>query len=552
MLKNLSIQNYAIIDKLHLEFSEALNIVTGETGAGKSIMLGAISLVLGKRADSKVLFDQAKKCIVEIVFDELPKEVSKFLDREGFDEEEELIIRREINSNGKSRAFINDTPATLKMLNEISSHLIDLNRQFELLDIQEADFQLNMIDANAGTQSLVEKYTAGYHQYKQIKSTLNKLKVSEGEAAKELDFLKFQYQELEELALESGEQKIIEDDLSKLEKSQDLIQLVEKTQYTIFGSEQSVSDQLSELARQWMELETLDPLYKNISDAFANIDSLLTDIERKSKQAENLIDADPQRKAELEERLNQIYSLLKKHRVDDDESLLKIYNEIGGRLKDYTSTDDQIEALEKDLAEMESTLFDEARSLSTKRQKSFSKLLKKIKEILDQLAMGNSELKIKHDTSDSLSATGLDNIEIQFSANPGVPIQSIKKVASGGELSRLMLAMKTTVADQMDLPTLIFDEIDTGVSGEVAHKMGGLMKRLGKKHQVIVITHSPQVAAAANKQFHMYKEVQGKRTFTRLKELTSEERITEIAKMLSGANPSVSAISNAKELLDID
>lgn len=552
MLQKLHIENYAIIDKLEISFHKSLNIITGETGAGKSIMLGAISLILGKRADTKVLMDKSSKCIVEAVFDKLSKKTYAFLEEEGFDSDDELIIRREINTSGKSRAFINDTPTTLKNLERISENLIDLNRQFELLDIQQANFHLEMIDTSAGIIPKVNDYRGEYFEYRKKEAALKELKATDDQAAKEYEFLKFQFQELETLSLNKGEQIALEADLQILSKSEDLINLSEKTNFTISESDQSLSDQIRSLSREWEELSELNPKFKTIHEALVNIENEMEEVLSLTSDARDAIDADPAKKEEIELRLNLIYSLLNKHRLKDAEDLIDLYSTLDEKLSNYNSRDDQINKLEKAVEGMEKKLRVKAEQISSSRKKTFNPLTKKIKKILESLQMGSSKVEVHHENTGTLTANGIDDIEIYFSANKGAELKPIKQVASGGELSRLMLAMKSTVADQMKLPTLIFDEIDTGVSGEVANKMGVLMRDLGAHHQVIVITHSPQVSASAHKHFHIYKEENKKRAFTRMKELNTEERITEIAKMLSGSSPTDSALSNARELLDID
>lgn len=552
MLQKLHIENYAIIDKLEIDFHKALNIITGETGAGKSIMLGAISLILGKRADSKVLMDKKSKCIVEAIFDNLSDETFQFLEEEGFDSDDELIIRREINVSGKSRAFINDTPTTLKNLEKISENLIDLNRQFELLDIQQANFHLAMIDTSAGINEMVEEYRNDYFSYRKKEAELKHLKATDDEAAKEFEFVKFQYQELEALSLVKGEQRSMESSLEVLSKSEDLINLSQKTNFLLTEEENSIADQIRNLAREWESLAGLNPIFKSIEESLVGIESELEEIVSKSIEARESINADPSKKTELESRLNLIYSLLNKHRLKSEDDLLELYDSLNEKLGNYNSRDEQIAKLESSLNKIEKQLRVKAESISSKRKKAAGPLVKKILKILASLGMGSSKVEVNQEDTNALTANGIDDIEIYFSANKGAELKPIKQVASGGELSRLMLAMKSTVANQMELPTLIFDEIDTGVSGEVANKMGILMRELGDKHQVIVITHSPQVSASAHKHFHIFKEENKKRAFTRMKVLNTEERITEIAKMLSGSSPTDSALLNARELLDID
>jgi len=552
MLSSLTIINYAIIDEITMEFSDSLNIITGETGAGKSIMLGALSLITGKRADSKVLYNDTKKCIVEAVFNLLPKNFNKQLEAEGYDTSEELILRREINPKGNSRAFINDSPTNLKYLESISHQMLDLNRQFELLDIQSADFQLDMIDHLGDSTNEVDEYRNLYKSYKSKLKELNDLKNSESDATKEYDFLKFQYEELSGIGLEVGEQKSLEKDLLILDKAQDIIELSTETNYQLDEAENSIFDSIRSLNARWAAMAEINEQYIEVSKILNQVEVSLDDVVREVQILKDKVDTDPGRKSELESRLNTLYSLFQKHRVQDEEGLLTTFSELESKVHGFESRDSTIKELEDQVAKENIKLLKLAKQISVKREKVFPKLEKKINNILTELAMKAARIEIVNLHTEEVSYNGIDQINILFAANKGMDANPIKKVASGGELSRLMLAMKTTVAGKMKLPTMIFDEIDTGVSGEVAHRMGQMMQKLGAKHQVIVITHSPQVASKANTHFHIYKEETKNRTFTRLKILNEKDRIEELAKMLSGDPPSKSAISNAKELLGVE
>lgn len=551
MLTTLSITNYAIIAELKLDFSDSLNIITGETGAGKSIMLGALSLITGKRADTKVLYDGEKKCIVEGIFDQIPKSVNQHLEKEGFDVSSELILRREINPKGKSRAFINDSPCNLSFLEGVAHQMLDLNRQFELLDIQSADFQLDMIDHLAGIEKQVLKYRSNYQDYRKKCTDLDTLKNSEGEAVKEYDFIKFQLNELQAVGLMSGEQKQLEQDLAVLDKAGELIELAAASKFQLDESETSMLSSLRELKNKWQSLSNINDAYTGISDLFLQSETMIEEIVGQISDSMDQINTDPGRKTEIESRLDILYALMQKHRVQTSEDLIEVESALSEKVSGFDSRESTILELEKEISELRKTLTSKAKEISTKRKKVFPKLEKKINGTLNELAMNAAHIKIVNEPSTEVTINGIDRIDILFSANKGSTLSPIKKVASGGELSRLMLAMKTTVADTMNLPTMIFDEIDTGVSGEVAHRMGQLMHDLGEKHQVIVITHSPQVAAKADKHFHIFKEESKKRTITRMKVLDKESRITEIAKMLSGATPTKSALSNAKELISV-
>ncbi len=551
MLKTLRIENYAIIAKVHINFDASLNIITGETGAGKSILLGALGLIMGQRSDSKVLYDKGSKCIVEAVFSQYPPSIEKLLVAEDLDVEDELIIRREISISGRSRAFINDTPVKLDVLQLINQNLIDLNQQFNITDIQDKKFQLSLIDGLADNQKLLVKYRAGYTQLKEKRDKLAAVEQMESTQLKELDFIKFQHNELVVAALDGTDKAALESELELLDKSEEITNLMAETAYAVSESDQNLKDQLAALAKRWSGFSNADPLLmqgyelmENIQEEFHTLYDLANSIKDKTEM-------DPSRLATLRTKLDSLYSLEKKHGVNTIEDLLQIQSDLELRLGGIENRSEVIAQLQKEILDLEKSLRKEADTLSQRRAKVFPKIQKAVNKKLNELGMGSAEIKVQASAREALSRDGLDNLDILFKANKGNEFLPIRKVASGGETSRLMLSLKASVADKMSLPTMIFDEIDTGVSGEVAGKMGDIIRSLANKHQLICITHSPQVSARAVQHLFVYKEETKSRTITHVKVLTKEERISEIAKMLSGDPPSTFALDNAKDLLSV-
>jgi len=549
MLNSLTIENYAIIAKVHIDFDSSLNIITGETGAGKSILLGALGLIMGNRADSKVLYDKENKCVVEAVFTKVPATVNKLLEENDLDVEEELIIRREIVKSGRSRAFVNDTPTKLELLQKLSSSLVDLNQQFRILEIQDKSFQLSLVDALAKNEKSSNEYSAAYSEYRKTIKELADLESSESAQLKELDFLKFQFEEMTTLALEGGEQTSLESDLQLLDKAEDISLLMGETGYLLSEAEPSVRDQLATLVQRWNGYTTADEMIKEgvviLEEILNNVDTLSTI----AAEIKERTQGDPGRLEEIRGRLDAIYLLQKKHGVNSVTELLDLQQDMEIRLSNIDNRSGRITELKNQLAVMKIKLEKLAHKLSGQRIKVFPKLEKSVNSRLKELSMGAAAIKISNEVQAELGNSGIDKIDILFKANKGTDFMPIRKVASGGETSRLMLSIKASVADSMALPTMIFDEIDTGVSGDVAGKMGAILKQLSDKHQLICITHSPQVSARAIQHLYVYKEETKSRTLTHVKVLDKEERIIELAKMLSGNPPSSFALENAKDLL---
>jgi len=552
MIQSLHIENYAIIESVDLLFDESLNIITGETGAGKSIILGAFGLLMGQRADSKVLYNTEKKCIVEASFSDYPKSIDKLLKEGDYDIEDDLIIRREIIPSGKSRAFVNDTPANLNFLKSISVDLVDMNSQFHIPDLYSPRFQLNIIDALAGNEKLLSAYHKEYKIFKNKQSELNELQSLESTQLKELDFMNFQLNELNKAGLEAGEQQSLESQFGLLEKADEISTLMEETQFVLSESEFNLRDRLRDINNKWSTFKGVNADFDKTIDLLEVMDEQLQEIIAKAQDITDQSENDPVKLLEIRNRLDILYALLKKHGVNTAEELIDIQNNLQERVSKISNRSGAIEQLKLEIENLLSDLQFKGKKLTKSRKKVFAELEKEVAVRLNTLSMGSAEIQVSHELSELPGPNGFDDIQILFKANKGGKFQPIKKVASGGETSRLMLSLKSTVAHAMSMPTMIFDEIDTGISGDVAGKMGDILKELSNEHQLITITHSPQVASRAEKHFFVYKEDLKDRTITHVKELDKDSRTIEIAKMLSGDPPSTFALENAKELISSD
>ncbi len=550
MIKTISIANYAIIDDVELTFDNNLNIITGETGAGKSIILGALGLLMGNRADTKILYNDKKKCVVEAVFTDLSSSISAILQEADLDDEAELIIRREIVPSGKSRAFVNDTPTNLNILQRLSVELIDLNAQFQSTDIYKSDFYIKLIDAIAGHESKVAEYRVLFSEYKKNQKELFELENTESSQLKEMDFMQFQLNELSEADLSIEEQSQLEAQSSLLEKADEITTLIEETKYIINDSEQNVKDVITGLSAKWESLRGVKPAIDENLEAFSDIEDRLLTIYNNADSLSQNTESDPMRLLELQDRLSTIYNLQKKHGVNSIKELLDISGDLQNRISQHDSRAESISQLQKIIKDQEIELNHAASVISKKRLKVIPKIEKEVNSNMADLAMPSAQIHVECKKADVLKPDGIDNINMLFKANKGGSFQPIRKVASGGESSRLMLSLKSTVARKMDMPTMIFDEIDTGISGDVAGKIGVILKELSGSHQLICITHSPQVASKADNHFFVYKEDTKERTITHVKHLNKKEKIEEIAKMLSGDPPSTYALKNAKELIN--
>lgn len=550
MLQRLSIQNYAIIDALEVNFSNKLNIITGETGAGKSIIVGALGLILGERADSSVLVNKEKKCVVEGVFTTgRKKAILEFLKTNDLDEQEEVVVRREIGVNGKSRAFINDTPVTLSQLNELSAHLVDLHQQFDTLTLGQNDFQRQVIDALAGHTELVNAYQHIFLQGQQAARELKELQEQKLLFDKEYDYNQFQFTEIDEAGFRENELEEIDAALKLLSNSEGIKTALAAVQHELQESDTPVVQQLKKMVNQLTAWSSYHPDLPALVQRLQSTQVELQDIADETDRISAHINYDPEKIEQLNERLSLGYKLQKKHGVQTTRELLQIRDDLQTRLQAVLNIDEQIKQKEKEAAKWREEAVKKAAIISAGRAKQVKPLEDKVNELLVQVGMPNARLKSEIKPVE-LNAFGGDAIGFLFDANKSGQFQPVGKVASGGELSRLMLSVKSLVAQSIDLPTLIFDEIDTGISGEAARQVGIIMKDLAGKRQLISITHQPQIAGKADAHFFVYKEIVGNAVKTNIRQLTTEERITAIAKMLSGEKPTAAAMDNAREMVN--
>lgn len=549
MIQSLHIKNYALIEALDIVYPQGLTIITGETGAGKSIILGALGLIMGERADTKSLYDPKVKCVIEGRFRVGAYGLKDFFEANDLDYEDELIIRREITPSGKSRAFINDTPANLKLLQSLSAVLIDLHQQFDTLDIHQMGFQLRLLDALAENKVLLQNYQEGYRIYTRTKHRLEELRSQNSSAKLELEFKRFQLTELQEAALISDEQESLEADFSSLSNAEETKRIAVEAFQFLCESEQSIVDQLQTLTQSLQASAKVDNTVGKLQERLHILTEELTEIGNEMERHAEATDYDPERIQEMQARLDMIYRLQKKHNVTSNAELLSIQEELAADLGRYENVDEEIEQLTGQLAKAELQLRKQAEELSEKRQAVAPVFATEVATTLADLAMPAAQLVVDFQPLNHLGSTGLDEVQFLFSANKGSTPKPIKNVASGGELSRLTLVTKSLVASAMALPTLIFDEIDSGVSGDVALRMGHILRKLSNHHQVVVITHSPQVAARADEHLFVYKKEEGDRTMTKIRQLAKEERVRALAVMLSQNPPSSSALENAKELI---
>jgi DNA repair protein RecN (Recombination protein N) len=551
MLKRLVIRNYALIDNLDISFSKELNIMTGETGAGKSIILGALSLILGQRAEGKYFFNQQKKCVIEGTFEVNGFQLEDFFIENDLDYDRETVLRREISSDGKTRAFINDTPVNLALLKKLGEKLIDVHSQHATLEINDEEFQLLVIDTVAGNEDLLSGYRNTYKSYRNAQSRLKEL-ISHSEQNKaDLDYFQFQFDELEKAGLSAGEQEELEQEQSELTHAEEIKRSLLISIGILSENEPSVAVQIKEALISLTNAEKFKPELSKISErlnsALIEIKDLISEIE--DFEQRSLINES--RLEEVNERLDLLYSLQKKHRVNSDTELITVRNQFSIKISSILFADEDIEKLKTESDKLHQEMTDMADQISKRRTDSIPKVETQVMHTLSEIGMPNAALQILNERlpEGKFDTNGNNQIRFLFSANKGQSPLPMNKVASGGELSRLMLSIKSLVAVHTSLPTIIFDEIDTGISGEVALRVGNIMEKLSKNMQVIAITHLPQIASKGNTHFCVYKDEESDITHTNIRELDKEERVMELAKMLSGNNPGESAIQNARELL---
>jgi len=551
MLQKLKISNYALIDGLEISFDKGLNIMTGETGAGKSIILGALSLILGQRAESRYFFNQQKKCVIEGTFQINGFHLKSFFEENDLDHEAETILRREITADGKSRAFVNDTPVTLTILKQLGEKLIDIHSQHATLEINDPDFQLLVVDSVAGHVELLNDYRAKFKAYKKDSAKLQQLIADSDKAKADLDYYQFQFDELEKAKLDADEQEKLEQELYALNNAEEIKRSLVAAVYLMQDGETSALLQLREATHHLSVLEKFNPAIAELHERLKSTVIELKDIAAEIENIEQRTQTDEARVVEINDRLNVIYTLQKKHRLNTITELLDLQDSLSEKIEQAVHGDEEIENLQKQIAAEKKELEQLSGQLSTNRIKAIPQIEKQVVGALAEMGMGSSTLKINLNQLPALGADGTDSVRFLFSANKGHALAEMSKVASGGELSRLMLSIKSLIASYTALPTIIFDEIDTGVSGEVANKVGTIMERLSKNLQVITITHLPQIASKGGSHYFVYKDDSSATTYTRIKQLSEQERIVEIAKMLSGDKPGESALQNARELLSL-
>lgn len=549
MLQKLSIRNYALIDSLDIEFDKGLNIITGETGAGKSIILGALSLILGQRAESKYFFNQDKKCVIEGNFTLADENLKGLFEENDLDFSNESILRREISIDGKTRSFINDTPVNLSILKQIGEKLIDIHSQHATQEINDTDFQLLIVDALANHKSLLTDYRRGFKKLKHDSSLLKKLVAEADEARNKQDYEQFLFNELEQAKLQDGEQEDLELELERLNHAETIKRALLTTSGLISEGEPSALQILKEASLQLQSIEKFDPainvLYERLRSSIIEIKDITDEV---SGIEENTIHS-ADRLEIVNQRLDLFYSLQQKHRVANNTELLAFQKQLEENLNKLLSSDEHIENLQKEIDQLQKVLLQQAGQLSANRKKAIKVVEEQTSLTLKRVGMLNAKLVLDQRVFSELNKDGLDEINLLFTANAGQAPAPVNKVASGGELSRLMLAIKALLAKHTSLPTIIFDEIDTGISGETALKVGEVISDLGQNMQVISITHLPQIAAKGRSHYYVHKHEDRGKTTTAIRKLKQEERIEVIAEMLSGKNPGASAIENAKELL---
>ena len=549
MLKQLQISNYALIDELNISFEAGFNVITGETGAGKSILLGALGFALGDRADTNVLYDKDKKCVVEAQFKLKDNTLQSLFEENDLDFETDCIVRRELSPQKKSRAFINDTPVSLQTMKEIGNQLVDIHSQHDSLLLTNADFQLRLLDDIAQNDAVLTDYQSEYSNYNAFKRKLHDLKEMATKNTAENDYLKFQLDELDKANLKEGEYTEIEQTLSVMENSEEIKTLLVTANGLMEDSETAILGQMNLLSSTLQRLKHLLPDTEKICERIDNLKVELKDIAYDLRHKEDDTQFDEAQLQNLQERYDLLNRLMMKHRLNEFEELIVLRDSLKEKVNAFENIDEAIAQVDKQLKVSEKQLSSLAKTLHEKRCQAANAFGEKVSQLVRQLAMPFAQFQVSVESQTSFGSKGSDTIRFLFSANKGIAPDDIRRVASGGELSRLMLSIKSAVSDYNYIPTLIFDEIDTGVSGEVAAKIGGIMRQMGQSLQLISITHLPQVASQALHHYFIYKDNEGERTQSHIRLLDSDERIREIAKMLSNDQVTQEAIKAAEVLL---
>ncbi len=549
MLSKLTIENYALIDHLEIDFPDGFSVITGETGAGKSILLGAISLILGQRGDASVLLNKSRKCIVEGTFLTKDYHLNDFFSSNLLDQEENTILRREINQTGKSRAFINDTPVNIGLLKTLGDRLLNIHSQHSIVTLNDANFQLAVIDSYAGNLNTVEQYRENFHNYITVNSELEVLIQKEIKLRSERDYHNFLYLELQEAGIKEGEQESGEERLEILSHAEEIKTQLQKITTMLSEGEKCALNQISEVISSIQYISRFHFTINELSDRVKTNFIDLKDISREILKMEEEVHFDPAEIEKISRRLDLLYNLEKKHNVSTIESLIHVRDKLALRLQEVISLDERIEELTNKVKFLKDELYIQAMKISVRRQNVSNEIEKKILEILKMLGIPDARIHLELTRCENLSEDGIDLVRFLFSANKGVELDEISKIASGGEQSRLMLSIKSMISQKNLLPTIIFDEIDNGVSGNVAGKVASILKKMGQTMQVIAITHLPQIAGQGESHFWVFKTSENDTTQTHIKKLNRDERIHEIAKMLSNKNVTSSAIKTAEELL---
>ncbi|MDD4740701.1 MAG: DNA repair protein RecN [Bacteroidales bacterium] len=549
MLKQISIKNYALIDRLETTFEAGFSVLTGETGAGKSIILGALSLILGQRADQQAVKDKNEKCIIEGIFDISRHDLRFFFDENNLDYQPELtILRREILPSGKSRAFVNDTPVMLSQMKPLADLLIDIHSQNSIILLQDAAFQLDVLDNFCDNTHELRNYKSLYHSYRIKVQQIETLRKAEEQARAEQDFYKYQYDEIVKAAPAIGEQQEIEEELGMLRHAEEIkSRLFNVSQ--LLEADNGMEQIFGEILTEYKPLRSYSAELNAIGERFESSRLELMDLAAEVHKIGERVEVNPDRAEALTGRVNLIYQLQHKHKVADVESLLAVRDEYRRKMDDYDSLADKITAGEKELELMMKKLQEQAAALSVSRKKGSAALEARIIETISQLGMPDARLKVEITPARQLTENGMDTVVFLFNANKGGTLMEMSKIASGGELSRLMLSIKSLIAFKNFIPTIIFDEIDSGVSGEVAGKMAAIMQSMGGRMQVITITHLPQIAARGATHYYVSKRTTGQTTQTTISRLSQQQRVTEIAKMLSDATITTAALTAAAELM---
>jgi len=550
LLVSISIKNYALINELHIDFSSGLSIITGETGAGKSILLGALGLVLGNRADSSSLKNTTKKCVVEAIISIDTYSLQDFFETEDIDYESNTILRREILPSGKSRAFVNDTPVTLLVLTALRARLIDIHSQHQTLQVSDQKFQFQLMDAIANNESKLASYKSGLVSYTKEKKRLEEIQLAQREASLQYDYNSHLYNELLEAKLIEDEQELLEEKLDKINNVEEIKQNLSEALQLTTDENIGIQNLLFSLEQKLAKIASYSGEYQELLDRISSVKIESDDIIGEIETAYESVDFNPTEAEQLNDRLQLIYNLQKKHYVNTISELLTIQSELFKKVNTVENAEQSLLDQETIVKGIANKLDAVALKISDARSKIILKLSKQLADILADLGMPHARFQIKNTLSENYYKNGKDSLEFLFSANKGGQYGELKKVASGGELSRVMLAIKKILSENSQLPTIIFDEIDSGVSGEISNKMAHIMSKMSQKMQVITITHLPQIAAKGNQHYKVFKEEVNNITTTNLKQLSEDERIVEIAEMLSGKNISDSALTHAKELLN--